>query len=52
MAARVIVARHQGMIHYFHKHHPAHPLLEALAAGIIYLRAGLMLAQNAFKPRG
>ena len=52
VAARVIVARHQGMIHYFHKHHPAHPLLEALAAGIIYLRAGLMLAQNAFKPRG
>ena len=52
VAPRVIVARHQGMIHYFHKHHPAHPLLEALAAGVIYLRAGLMLAQNAFKPRG
>jgi N-acetylglucosaminyl-diphospho-decaprenol L-rhamnosyltransferase len=51
VAPKVIVERHRGMIHYFHKHHPANPLLEALAAAAIWLRAGVMLAQNAFKPR-
>uniref|UniRef100_A0A832I361 Glycosyltransferase family 2 protein n=1 Tax=Eiseniibacteriota bacterium TaxID=2212470 RepID=A0A832I361_UNCEI len=51
VAPRVIVSRHRGMIHYFRKHHPAHPLVEALAAGFIWLRAGLMLAHNALRPR-
>ena len=51
VAPKVIVSRHAGMIHYFHKHHPANPLVEWLAAGAIWLRAGLMLLQNAFKPR-
>jgi GT2 family glycosyltransferase len=51
VAARVIVARHRGMIHYFHKHHPANPLVEALAVALIYCRAGLMLAHNALKSR-
>lgn len=50
VAPRVILSRHQGMIHYFRKHHPAHPVLETVAAGFIYCRAGLMLAQNAFRP--
>jgi len=51
VAPRVIVARHRGMIHYFHKHHPTNPLLSGLANAFIYLRAGLMLAHNALKPR-
>ena len=28
VAPRVIYARHRGMIHYFHKHHPTHPALQ------------------------
>ncbi|HET7226712.1 MAG TPA: glycosyltransferase family 2 protein [Candidatus Eisenbacteria bacterium] len=51
VAARVIVARHLGMIHYFHKHHPANPLLTALADGVILLRAGLMVTANALRLR-
>ena len=52
VASRVILGRHAGMIYYFRKHHPANPLVEALAAAFIWMRAGLMLAQNALKPRG
>ena len=52
VAARVIVERHRGMIHYFHKHHPTHPLLTFLADSLIMLRAGVMLTQNALRPRG
>ena len=48
---RVIVGRHRGMIHYFHKHHPTNPVLSALGDALIMLRAGLMLARNALKPR-
>ncbi len=51
VAARVIVARHLGMIHYFHKHHPSHPLVAALADGAILLRAGLMVTVNALRLR-
>jgi N-acetylglucosaminyl-diphospho-decaprenol L-rhamnosyltransferase len=51
VAAKVIVARHLGMIHYFHKHHPANPLLTALADGVILLRAGLMVTANALRLR-
>jgi GT2 family glycosyltransferase len=51
VAPKVIVERHRGMLHYFHKHHPANPVLEAVAGGLIYLRAGVMLALNALKPR-
>jgi GT2 family glycosyltransferase len=51
VAPRVIVERHRGMIHYFHKHHPTHPVLAALADALILMRAGLMLTANAFKPR-
>jgi GT2 family glycosyltransferase len=50
-ATRVIVERHRGMIHYFHKHHPANPVLSALADAAILLRAGLMVAANALRPR-
>ncbi|MBI1796167.1 MAG: glycosyltransferase family 2 protein [Candidatus Eisenbacteria bacterium] len=49
VAARVIVERHRGMIHYFHKHHPSHPVVAALADTMIMLRAGLMLTANAFR---
>ena len=46
VADRVIVERHRGMIHYFRKYHRAHPLVNALVAGAIHVRAGLMLAHN------
>ena len=52
VAARVIVERHRGMIHYFHKHHPTHPALSLLADALILVRAGVMLTQNALRPRG
>lgn len=48
---KVILERHRGMIHYFRKHHPAPAPLDALAAALIMLRARLMLAANASKPR-
>jgi GT2 family glycosyltransferase len=51
VAPRVILARHCGMIHYFHKHHPSNPVLGAVADAFIMARAGLMLAHNALKPR-
>jgi GT2 family glycosyltransferase len=51
VAARVIWGRHLGMIHYFHKHHPANPLLSLPADGFILLRALLMIAANAVRPR-
>ena len=50
VAPRVIVERHRGMIHYFHKHHPTNPVLRALADALIMARAGVMLVGNAFKP--
>jgi hypothetical protein len=46
----VIVERHRGMIHYFHKHHPTNPVFAALADALILARAGVMLVGNAFKP--
>ncbi|MBI5711023.1 MAG: glycosyltransferase family 2 protein [Candidatus Eisenbacteria bacterium] len=51
VAARVIVARHLGMIHYFHKHHPTHPALSFFADAFILLRAGLMMVANALRLR-
>jgi len=51
VAAKVIVERHRGMIHYFHKYHPSNPVVTFLADTLIQLRAGLMLAVNAIKPR-
>jgi GT2 family glycosyltransferase len=50
VAPRVIVERHRGMIHYFHKHHPTNPVFAALADALILARAGVMLVGNAFKP--
>jgi len=44
---RVILERHRGMIHYFRKWHRPHPLLAALVAAAVMLRARLMLAANA-----
>lgn len=49
VATKVIVERHRGMIHYFHKHHPANPIVTLIADGLIMLRAGLMLTANAFR---
>ena len=51
VAARVIWGRHLGMIHYFHKHHPTNPLLSLPADALILLRAALMIAANALRPR-
>ena len=50
VAPRVIVERHRGMIHYFHKHHPTNPVLRTLADAAIMARAGAMLVGNVFKP--
>jgi len=49
--ARVIYARHLGMIHYFHKHHPTHPVVSFFADTLILARAGLMMAANALRLR-
>ncbi|HEY2956471.1 MAG TPA: glycosyltransferase family 2 protein [Candidatus Eisenbacteria bacterium] len=49
VSTRVIVERHRGMIHYFHKHHPSHPVLRALVDALILARAGAMLVRNAFR---
>lgn len=51
VAPRVIWERHRGMAYYFRKHHPTNPVFEAAASCFIYLRAGLMLLQNALRPR-
>ena len=51
VAPKVIVERHRGMIHYFHKYHPTHPAMAFVADNLIRLRAGLMLAANALRPR-
>ena len=51
VSAKVIIERHRGMIHYFHKHHPPNPILSALADSLILLRAALMVAANALRPR-
>jgi GT2 family glycosyltransferase len=51
VSSKVIVERHRGMIHYFHKHHPTNPVLRLVADTAIMMRAGLMLAGNALKPR-
>jgi GT2 family glycosyltransferase len=51
VAPRVIVERHRGMIHYFHKHHPMNPVLRALADTAIMARAGIMVLANALRLR-
>jgi hypothetical protein len=51
VGARVIYARHLGMIHYFHKHHPTNPFVSVFADALIMVRAGLMMAVNALRLR-
>ena len=51
VAPKVIVERHRGMIHYFHKHHPSNPVVRFCVDAFILLRAGLMLTANALRPR-
>ncbi len=46
VADRVILERHRGMIHYYRKYHHAHPVVNALVAAGIMLRARMMLAHN------
>ncbi|HTM57814.1 MAG TPA: glycosyltransferase family 2 protein [Candidatus Udaeobacter sp.] len=48
-SARVILARHRGMVHYFHKHHPVAPPLSWLVDLMILTRGWLMIAANAFR---
>jgi hypothetical protein len=45
----VILERHRGMIHYFHKHHPTNPLVRAITDTFIMLRAMMMLTTNALR---
>ena len=51
VAPRVILERHRGMIHYFHKHHPVPAPLAWLVDVVLLLRAGLMVAANALRLR-
>jgi GT2 family glycosyltransferase len=51
VASKVILERHRGMIHYFHKHHPANPVVTFCADAFILLRAALMMTANALRPR-
>jgi hypothetical protein len=51
VATRVIWSRHLGMIHYVHKHHPSSPVLSLPVDTLILLRAILMVAANALRPR-
>ncbi len=51
VATRVIWGRHLGMIHYFRKHHPTHPLLARLAEAVILTRAAMMTVVNSLRPR-
>ncbi len=51
VAPRVILERHRGMIHYFHKHHPAPAPVSWLVDGLLMMRAGLMVAANALRWR-
>src|SRR5437764_14137648 len=40
---RVILERHRGMIHYYRKHHPVPPPIDALAAFVVMARARLLM---------
>jgi hypothetical protein len=51
VATRVIWSRHLGMIHYFHKHHPSNPFVSLPVDALILLRAVIMAAANALRPR-
>jgi GT2 family glycosyltransferase len=49
VSSKVILERHRGMIHYFHKHHPTNPLVRAITDTFIMLRAMMMLTTNALR---
>jgi len=44
---RVILERHRGMIHYYRKHHPVPPPIDALAAFVVMTRARLLMLLGA-----
>ncbi|MGH3055251.1 MAG: glycosyltransferase, partial [Gaiellaceae bacterium] len=48
-STRVILERHRGMVHYFHKHHPIPPPLSWIADGLIIARGWLMVAMNSMR---
>lgn len=50
VSPRIIWLRHLGMLHYYRKHHRPNPLALATVSTIVFLRAGLMLIGNAFRP--
>jgi len=49
--ARLVIERHRGMIHYFHKHHPTNPVVALFTDTMIRLRGTLMLVANALRFR-
>lgn len=49
VSTKVVVERHRGMIHYFHKHHPTHFLLRWITDSAIMSRMALMLTLNAMR---
>lgn len=51
VSTKVIIERHRGMSRYFHKHHRVNPLLALVVDGLVMVRAVLMLAANALRPR-
>jgi hypothetical protein len=51
VSPKVIIERHRGMIHYFHKHHSMHPALAFFADTAIRARGLLMLLTNTLRPR-
>ncbi len=52
VAARVVWARHIGMIRYLHKHRVVHPALAPAADALVLARAAAMLALNALRRPG
>ena len=49
--AKLVIERHRGMIHYFHKHHPSSAIVMFFTDTMIRLRGGLMLLANALRFR-
>jgi GT2 family glycosyltransferase len=49
--ARLVIARHRGMVHYQRKHLSRGPLVDRLVAGLIWARCGGHLLVNALRRR-
>jgi GT2 family glycosyltransferase len=46
---RVILERHRGMAHYFHKHHPTPPPLSWAVDALLMARGWMMVLQNSLR---